>query len=533
MLEFSVSGKHFLTMVRERKALLPGPYAPTLILHGGAGNITRKNLPPSWYNQYESSLLRYLGSTRQLLDSGASALDAAVHAVSLMEDDPLFNCGRGSVFTEKGTIEMEASVMVASLNPDRVCRDEPSTVAAQKRAASVSLVKETRHPIQLATEVLLVRPNGKAGSMHCQLSGPDVEQWGWKERGLERKDHGWFWTERRWAEHLRGLEEDHLRHWSRSDPASPQGHHNHGQTDGQTDGQDSFIPSQGTVGAVCMDSWGDVAVATSTGGLTNKKAGRIGDTPTVGAGFWAESWEESVLPPISGSKERAAMHSPDTKPTAVTERLATAIDARIEVLLQGCFPHTWKADDYDELPARTDMGAPPPTCSPVRNIVKDQPHAHAAPQMHFQNDATLSKSRKAGRRRVIAVSGTGNGDTFLRTVACRTIAAISRYSTQNPESEPIPLATAMSMIAGPNGEMQKSAGDRWGITGEGQAGMIGIEVCSEVYGVEKEAQGHIAVKEPPMTGRVVFDFNCGGLWRAWIDDETGEGKVMAFRQDYY
>src|ERR1700722_15390768 len=119
-----------------------GPYTPTLVLHGGSGSISRSNLPPALYEQYRSSLLKYLESTHAKLESGTSALDAACHAVSLMEDDPLFNCGRGSVFTEKGTIEMEASVMVSSVRPGD---DEQSVFSTDngpsvpvKRGASVS-----------------------------------------------------------------------------------------------------------------------------------------------------------------------------------------------------------------------------------------------------------------------------------------------------------------------------------------------------------------------------------------------------------
>lgn len=88
---------------------IPATFKPALIIHGGAGNIQRSRLPPDLYAQYHASLLSYLRSTKDLLNSGASALDAAVHAVSLLEDDELFNCGRGSVFTSAGTIEMEAS----------------------------------------------------------------------------------------------------------------------------------------------------------------------------------------------------------------------------------------------------------------------------------------------------------------------------------------------------------------------------------------------------------------------------------------
>lgn len=93
-----------------------GPYKPTLIINGGAGAITRINLPPSLYQHYRKSLLQYLINTKELLDSETPALDAACHALTLMEGNPLFNCGKGSVFTRDGKIEMEASVMVASVH---------------------------------------------------------------------------------------------------------------------------------------------------------------------------------------------------------------------------------------------------------------------------------------------------------------------------------------------------------------------------------------------------------------------------------
>ena len=262
-----------------------GPYLPTLIIHGGAGAITRAHLPPDLYKQYESSLLKYVTETRSLLYNGANALTAAVHAVSLMEDDPLFNCGRGSVFTEKGTIEMEASVMVASVRPNAAASSTEANggipaEAFQKRGAGVMLVTETKHPIRLAEQVLLHTQKGNGnGTMHCQLSGPDLEETGFREWGMERMGKDWFWTKRRWDEHLRGLEKG-----TRSDFDS--------RGDGESQDDGYALPSQGTVGCVCMDQWGNVVVATSTGGLTNKKAGRIGDTPTLGAGFWAESWEE-------------------------------------------------------------------------------------------------------------------------------------------------------------------------------------------------------------------------------------------------
>ena len=514
-------------MFPEKENLLPGPYIPTLILHGGAGNITRKNLPPDLYSQYESSLLRYLDSTKKLLDSGSSALDASVHAVSLMEDDPLFNCGRGSVFTEKGTIEMEASIMVASVDPDRDGRDEGSMAAEQKRGASVSLVRETRHPIQLAREVLLVQPNGKASSMHCQLSGPGVEEWGWREKSLERKDQSWFWTEKRWAEHLRGLQKDQMRDDSR--PHSPLAQIGSKPSSGHD--EDIFLPSQGTVGAVCMDSWGDVAVATSTGGLTNKKVGRIGDTPTLGAGFWAESWEEPVA---MGSTEPTVLVRGKAVTLTMKDRLTTAINAGFGGLLQACWPSMPTADQSDELLLPADMKAAQATnLHWTGSLVETQARPHSVPEMYYENTASSTKHKRASRRRAVAISGTGNGDTFLRTAACRTTAAICRFCTQGPTSNPTALATAADMTAGINGEMQRSAGDRWEATGEGQAGMIGIEVYSDTYDAEGRTTAYTASKEPRLAGTVVSGFNCGGLFRAWQDETTGEGRVMVFREEYH
>lgn len=515
-------------MSPEKYRLLLGPYTPTLILHGGAGNVTRQNLPPPLYEQYESSLLKYLDSARQLLNSGSSALDAAVHAVSLMEDDPLFNCGRGSVFTEKGTIEMEASVMVASVDPGRRGRDDASIAAESKRGASVSLIKGTRHPIQLAREVLLVRPNGKASSMHCQLSGPDVEEWGWKERGLERKDHAWFWTERRWAEHLRDLQHNHLQDANSTDSALAHDE----RSPSLEDHKDNFLPSQGTVGAVCLDSWGDIAVATSTGGLTNKKAGRIGDTPTLGAGFWAESWEESVVHADTRLKERTFMVNPRADMLSLGGRLVKAVEAGFGGLLHECLPHMANAADHHLRWHSRNVGVPATIYASVAESIDTQPRPQSGSGMVYERTATPAKHKPIIRRRAVALSGTGNGDTFLRTAACSTTAAICRFSTHSPTSSPTSLAKAVHMTAGPEGEMQRSAGDRWKVTGEGQAGMIGIEVCSSVCDAGEDTAGCVTLKEPRRTGNIVFGFNCGGLWRAWIDDVTGKGKVMVFKEDY-
>jgi L-asparaginase len=115
--------------------------------------------------------------------------------------------------------------------------------------------------------------------------------------------------------------------------------------------------------------------------------------------------------------------------------------------------------------------------------------------------------KEESTKHVVGMSGTGNGDSFLLLSAVRTAAAISRFSTPS-----VPLSEAVRRIAGPGGALQLSAGDGWGKTGEGEGGIIGIELVGS-------------------EGKVVWDFNCGGMFRAWIDDD-GDERFMVFREDY-
>src|SRR5204862_5813655 len=114
-------------------------------------------------------------------------------------------------------------------------------------------------------------------------------------------------------------------------------------------------------------------------------------------------------------------------------------------------------------------------------------------------------ARKTVSGRAVAISGTGNGDSFLRVAAARTTAAIARFSST--PTHPISLSTAVTAVAGPNGELQRSAGKRWGKTGEGEGGVIGIEVADQA--------GDASTLQ---RGKVVFDFNCCGMFRAWIEE---------------
>jgi len=269
--------------------------------------ITRDNLPPAQYAAYRTSLLRILTSSHAFLTSidqetghPRSALDAAVHAVSLLELDELFNCGHGAVFTNQGTNELEASVMVSR--------------GHRKRGAAVSMLRRVKSPITLAATLLKKGDEEGAGGAqgHVHISGPECERLA-GEWGLDLVDPSYFWTRKRWEQHKKGIEgiepppeEDEPGKGGESLCTSkssidrrPDGTE-WPEDDPHWDGKE-YIP-RGTVGCVVLDSDGILAVATSTGGLTNKLSGRIGDTPSFGAGFWAEEWVDTAtlaLPQVS------------------------------------------------------------------------------------------------------------------------------------------------------------------------------------------------------------------------------------------
>lgn len=268
-----------------------GQVRPRIVIHGGAGNITHQNLSPPSRHAYLTSLSHVLTTVHpQLLSGALSALDAAALAVQLLENDPLFNAGKGAVFTLDGTNELEASVMVSR--------------GQHKRCASGYLLKHVKNPVLFAKE-LLVRDNPavERGRQHNCLSGGYAE--GLAENwGLEIVDQKYFFTEKRWEQHLRDLEKG-------------------GKESGKEEKEeeqliwlDEYLP-QGTVGCVVLDRNGVIAAATSTGGLTNKVPGRIGDTPTPGAGFWAEEWtiESNQLSPENFLKSCLPFSSRPIKPT--------------------------------------------------------------------------------------------------------------------------------------------------------------------------------------------------------------------------
>lgn len=210
----------------------------TLVIHGGAGVIERERMTPEREKAARAGLDAALAAGEKILAGGGSALDAVEAAVRVLEDDPNFNAGRGAVFTYEGRNELDAAIM------------EGTT----RRAGAVAGVTATKNPIGLARRVM-------ENSPHVMLAGAGADIFS-KEQGLEQAGPEWFGTEER----RRQLEELKAR---------------------KADAFDIDM-KYGTVGAVARDSAGHVAAATSTGGVTGKRWGRVGDSPLIGAGTYAD-----------------------------------------------------------------------------------------------------------------------------------------------------------------------------------------------------------------------------------------------------
>jgi L-asparaginase / beta-aspartyl-peptidase len=216
----------------------------TLVIHGGAGSMTRETLTPNEDQAARAALAAALEAGASILRDGGASLDAVQAAVGVLEDDPHFNAGRGSVFTAEGRIECDAAIMAG----------------AELRAGAVAGVRSTRNPILLARAVM-------ERSRHVFLAGMGADQFG-RAHGIEAAEPDWFAT----PERRRQLDE------ILAQPDMP---------------FDSAM-KYGTVGAVAVDGAGHVAAATSTGGLTGKKWGRVGDSPLIGAGTYADDRAAAV-----------------------------------------------------------------------------------------------------------------------------------------------------------------------------------------------------------------------------------------------
>lgn len=238
------------------------PEAPrwSFAIHGGAGVIERDSLSAEQDAAYRVALTRALEAGQAILSRGGSAMDAVQAAIQIMEDDPLFNAGRGAVFTAAGRNELDAAVMDGS----------------DLTAGSVAGLTTTRHPIAAARAVMDQSP-------HVMLIGSGADAFA-ASVGLEQVDPAFFFTERRWQ----GLETV-LRARNLPIPARPAG-----APGPQAVLDDSQAPPLnerkfGTVGAVALDQFGNLAAGTSTGGMTAKRWGRVGDVPVIGAGTYASN----------------------------------------------------------------------------------------------------------------------------------------------------------------------------------------------------------------------------------------------------
>ena len=216
----------------------PAKYA--LAIHGGAGVMERSRFTPEIERQYRAALEAARAAGGKVLSAGGGSLDAVVAAVTVMEDDPLFNAGRGAVFTADGRNELDAAVMDG----------------ATLRAGAVAVLTTVQNPVQLARVVMQRTP-------HVLLAGPAAESIA-HTAGLAMVPASYFFTERRWQALQRVK-------------AS-------GQTASITEAE-----KHGTVGAVALDRQGDLAAATSTGGRNNKLPGRISDSALIGAGTYASN----------------------------------------------------------------------------------------------------------------------------------------------------------------------------------------------------------------------------------------------------
>jgi beta-aspartyl-peptidase (threonine type) len=211
-----------------------------LVIHGGAGGTAGQKMPEEVQQQYTAMMTEVLKAGAAVLSGGGTSMDAVETCIRMMEDSPLFNAGKGAVFTEEGKNEMDASIM------------DGKTL----KAGAVAGVSTIKNPISAARAVM-------EKSKHVLLIDGGAEKFA-KEQGLEIVPASYFYTKKRWDE-FQKIHSEELN-------AKP-----------------DSVKSHGTVGAVALDSHGNLAAGTSTGGMTNKMKGRIGDSPIIGAGTYADN----------------------------------------------------------------------------------------------------------------------------------------------------------------------------------------------------------------------------------------------------
>ncbi len=217
--------------------------APVLVIHGGAG-VVRHDMTPAREKAIRAAMTRSLRDGYAVLKAGKSAVDAVAAALVVLEDDPNFNAGKGAVFTHGGSNELDAAIM------------DGDTL----RAGAVAGVQHVKNPILLARAVM-------DKTSYVMLSGTGAEEFA-KQQGITLVDPSYFRTEQRWQQLQKALKEDAAKH---------------------PHADEETAKHFGTVGAVALDAQGRLAAGTSTGGVNDKRWGRIGDSPIIGAGTYANS----------------------------------------------------------------------------------------------------------------------------------------------------------------------------------------------------------------------------------------------------
>ncbi len=226
-------------------------HKPAIAIHGGAGTILKENMSATMEAEYRAKLEEALTAGYEILETGGNSLDAVVAAIQVMEESPLFNAGKGAVFTNNEKNELDAAIMDGKT----------------RLAGTVAGITTVKSPVAAARAVMEKSP-------HVMMIGQGAEQFA-KEQGLEIVDPSYFYTKKRYdqLQKIKETEKQQLDHSNEQGSLLPQ------------------FPDQkfGTVGAVAVDQEGNLAAATSTGGMTNKRYGRVGDVPIIGAGTYADN----------------------------------------------------------------------------------------------------------------------------------------------------------------------------------------------------------------------------------------------------
>ncbi len=209
-----------------------------LVIHGGAGVMDQKSMTAKQQQEYIQVLNRVLSVGDSILANGGTSMDAVEKTIVIMEDSPLFNAGKGAVFTHDGLVELDASVMDGKL----------------LKAGAIAAVRDIKNPIRVARTVM-------EKSEHVMLNGAGASQFA-KDQGFQPVDNSYFYTEKRRKQLEELLKKER---------------------------EAGINDKHGTVGCVALDKYGNIAAGTSTGGMTNKRYGRIGDSPIIGAGTYASN----------------------------------------------------------------------------------------------------------------------------------------------------------------------------------------------------------------------------------------------------